>query len=47
MTRLVYFQLETDDLMDVVGGQKWQIQITHLNLDVEVSKDIIDVNHWK
>jgi hypothetical protein len=48
MPRLIHFELELDDPMDVLGGRKWESWARqHLNLDIEESMDILDGNQWK
>jgi hypothetical protein len=47
MPRLIYFELELEDPMDVIGGEEWKSCTRHLNLDIEEAMDIIDGNQWK
>jgi hypothetical protein len=45
--RLIHFELELEDPIDVIGGKQWKTSIKHLNVDIEGSRDIIDGNQWK
>jgi hypothetical protein len=47
MPRLIHFELNVDEPMDVIGGERWRTWTRHLNLDIEVPMDIIDGNQWK
>lgn len=47
MPRLIRFELELQDPIDVIGGEQWKAWIRHLNVDIEEAMDIIDGNQWK
>jgi hypothetical protein len=47
MPRLIHFELELEDPIDVIDGEAWKSWTRHLNLDIEVPMDIIDGNQWK
>jgi len=47
MPRLIHFELELQDPIDVIGEEQWRTWIRHLNVDIEEAMDIIDGNQWK
>ncbi len=47
MPCLIHFELNIDEPMDVIGGERWKTWTKHLDLDIAVPMDIIDGNQWK